>query len=389
MKKKILAIGLAAVMIATIFGVTFPMTVGDSTEGGTRSLGGQATTLITEWYGSRVIEVDNAGNIIWQLSGLNEPFDAERLDNGNTLIAERAGNRVIEVDNAGNIVWQKTGLNGPVKAERLMDDKTLIAEWYGGRVIEVDIEGTVFWDISGLSYPSDVERLDSGNTLIANYAGNNIIEVDTIGNTVWEINVNFPLDVERLANGNTLVTELLNNRVSERDSFGNIVWQKSGLNGPLDAERLTNGNTLIAEWYTGRVIEVDSTGNIIWHKSGLSAPSDVERLEVQLIDADLDINPNTLNLKSEGRWISGYIDLPSGYDVNEIDLSTVKLNDSIPADWGNIQNGTTQMVKFDRSDVEDLIGNPNENEELVVTGKISDGTGFAGNDIIRAIEPGN
>ena len=389
MKNKILAIGITVVMIVTIFSVTFPITVGDSTNGGTRSLGGQATTLITEWYGSRVIEVDNAGNIIWQKSGLNEPFDAERLTNGNTLIAERAGGRVIEVDSAGNIVWQKTDLNGPVKAERLMDGNTLIAEWYGDRVIEVDNAGTIFWQKSGLSYPSDVERLDNGNTLIANYAGNIVIEVDIIGNTVWEINVNFPLDVERLTNGNTLVTELLNNRVSEIDSSGNIVWRKSGLNGPMDAERLANGNTLIAEWHTGRVIEVDSTGNIIWHRSGLRAPSDVERLEVQVVDANLDINPNTLNLKSEGRWITGYIDLPSGYDVNEIDLSTVKLNDSIPADWGNIQNGTTQMVKFDRSDVEDLIGMPNENEELIVTGKISDGTGFAGNDTIRAIKPGN
>ncbi len=389
MNKKIFAIMITVVMVAAIFGVTFPITVGHSTTSETRSTGGQSTTLITEWYGNRVIEVDSVGNIIWQKTGLNEPFDAERLDNGNTLIAERAGGRVIEVDSSGGIVWQKTGLNGPTEAERLIDGNTLIVEWYGGRVIEIDNAGSILWEKTGLNLPADAERLANGNTLISNYGGYIVIEVNSAGDIVWEQNVNFPIDVERLANGNTLITELLQNRVSEVDSSGSIVWQKSGLNGPMDAERLANGNTLIAEWYSGRVIEVDSAGSIIWQKSGLRAPSDVERIEAQIIDANVEIKPNTLNLKSEGRWVTGYIDFPSGYDVNDIDLSTVKLNDSIPADRGNVQNGTTQMVKFDRSDVEDLIDVPNENEDLIVTGKISDGTDFAGNDTIRAIEPGN
>jgi len=60
-------------------------------------------TLITDHLGSRVIEVDSDGTIVWQKTGLDEPFDAERLANGNTLISELGG-RVIEVDNGGNIV---------------------------------------------------------------------------------------------------------------------------------------------------------------------------------------------------------------------------------------------------------------------------------------------
>ena len=41
-------------------------------------------------------------------------------------------------------------------------------------------------------------------------------------------------------------------------------------------------------------------------------------------------------------------------DVNDIDITTIMLEDVIPAKWGDVQ-GTTLMVKFDRSEVEDYI----------------------------------
>ena len=36
------------------------------------------------------------------------------------------------------------------------------------------------------------------------------------------------------------------------------------------------------------------------------------------IEAICDINPNKLNLKSKGRWITVYLELPENYDVNDI-----------------------------------------------------------------------
>ncbi|UCF09039.1 MAG: hypothetical protein JSW28_04980 [Thermoplasmata archaeon] len=104
------------------------------------------------------------------------------------------------------------------------------------------------------------------------------------------------------------------------------------------------------------------------------------------IPATIDIDPDTLNLKSKGRWITCYIDLPEGYDVDEIDISTILLEDTIPAEWGDVQ-GTTLMVKFDRGEVEDYIGAPQDAIELWVTGKFYDGTEFKGSDTIRVICP--
>jgi len=234
----------------------------------------RGNTLITEYLGNRIIEIDNDGNIVWQKTGLGQPAEAERLENGNTLIVEEIG-RVIEVDNSGAIVWQKTGLYGPLDAERLDNGNTLIGLL--DRVIEVDNSGAIVWQKTGLDFPLDAERLDNGNTLIADANNDRVIEVDNSGAIVWQkTEIESPRDSERLENGNTLIVLL--DRVIEVDNSGAIVWQKTGLYGPLDAERLDNGNTLIVETPGNRVIEVDNSGAIVWQKTGLNNPRDAERL---------------------------------------------------------------------------------------------------------------
>lgn len=104
------------------------------------------------------------------------------------------------------------------------------------------------------------------------------------------------------------------------------------------------------------------------------------------ISATIDIDPDTLILKSKGQWITCYITLNEPYDVKDIDISTILFEDTIPAQWGDIQ-GDILMVKFDRSDVEDLL--PVGTYNLNVTGELIDGTSFEGNsDEIRVIDPG-
>ena len=105
----------------------------------------------------------------------------------------------------------------------------------------------------------------------------------------------------------------------------------------------------------------------------------------------IDIDPDTLNLKSKGKWITCYIQLPEGFNVEEIDVNTVRLEDNIPAEWGDIQDGVL-MVKFDRATVieyiRDVLGVTEGEVTLTVTGRVA-GTLFIGTDTITVIQRGH
>jgi predicted GH43/DUF377 family glycosyl hydrolase len=119
------------------------------------------------------------------------------------------------------------------------------------------------------------------------------------------------------------------------------------------------------------------------------------------IPAEVDINPETLNLKSQGKWITAHIELPEGYNVADINVSTIRLNDTIPVDpsvptaVGDYDEDTIPdlMVKSDRAAVvEYILDNvPIEGRfvtvTLAITGKLCDGTPFQGSDTIRIISP--
>ncbi len=44
-----------------------------------------------------------------------------------------------------------------------------------------------------------------------------------------------------------------------------------------------------------------------------------------LAPANVQIEPDTLNLKNNGEWITAYIEFPEVYDVNNINVSTIRL----------------------------------------------------------------
>jgi hypothetical protein len=112
-----------------------------------------------------------------------------------------------------------------------------------------------------------------------------------------------------------------------------------------------------------------------------------------VIKATVDIDPDTLNLKSKskGEWITCYIKLPEGYDVGDIDVSTIMLNEQVPAasrptgilDYDG--DGIAElMVKFSMSAVQGILGTADQ-AELTVTGELADGTPFEGTDTIRVL----
>lgn len=122
------------------------------------------------------------------------------------------------------------------------------------------------------------------------------------------------------------------------------------------------------------------TGNV--SAVGLTVP--------MAIPATIDVDPDSLNLKSKGKWIACYIKLPEGYNVSDIDVSTIMLNDTVAAELHPTEIGdydadgiTDLMVKFNRKDLIGILGVGETT--LTITGEVND-TSFEGSDTIRVTE---
>jgi len=104
-------------------------------------------------------------------------------------------------------------------------------------------------------------------------------------------------------------------------------------------------------------------------------------------DADIDIKPDTLNLKSKGKWITAYIELPEGYHATDIDVRSIRLEGEIRVEHSDMQDGVL-MVKFDRQELNYYLGETTGYVTLTVSGELTDGTTFEGSDTIRVIDKG-
>ncbi|MFQ5832457.1 MAG: hypothetical protein ACE5H4_07135 [Candidatus Thorarchaeota archaeon] len=110
------------------------------------------------------------------------------------------------------------------------------------------------------------------------------------------------------------------------------------------------------------------------------------------IEATIDLDPNTLNSKSRGRWITCYIELPGVYSVEDIETATVLLDDVIPAEQHPTEIGDHDndgiadlMLKFSRQDLIDYLNNQRGHIDLVVSGELANNIVFLGSDTIRVI----
>lgn len=125
-----------------------------------------------------------------------------------------------------------------------------------------------------------------------------------------------------------------------------------------------------------------------------------------VIAATIDINPDTFSLICKGEWVTCYIELPEGYDVSDIDICSIRLNDTfpvsllvvppvpVPTEIGDYdEDGTPDlMVKFNMTELTSYIrlqGIKYGNVTLKITGNLTDGTQFEGEDTVKVLLPGD
>nr|MDO8117885.1 aryl-sulfate sulfotransferase [Candidatus Sigynarchaeota archaeon] len=172
--------------------------------------------LITDTMNDRVVEIDDAGNVVWKWlvwdyfqkkdarEGRSHVNDADRLPNGNTLVSLRNLDTVVEINPGGDIIWSfgRLGMFGnlsePHNPDRLEDGTTMICDSKNGRLVRVSFNGTVVWEYHGpegssLGWVRDADVLPGGNVLVADGADESkpgtmsrILEIHaSTGDVVW------------------------------------------------------------------------------------------------------------------------------------------------------------------------------------------------------------
>ena len=172
------------------------------------------------------------------------------------------------------------------------------------------------------------------------------------------------------------VTDATSGVASSSVTLDGIVVSKGDI---IDLRNLSIGGHVI------RVIARDNAGN--------GAESSTTFI-VKPLQAFVEFEPHTLNINSSGRWIQAEIEI-SGYSAKLIDVSSIRLNGTIPVevksneieedgkDDVSYDDDLKLKVKFNRTQVQNTVSLGNVT--LYISGKVN-GAAFTGNSTIRVIK---
>jgi hypothetical protein len=228
-----------------------------------RTLGNTSVLLLD---GGTLIDLDASNRPRWEINGLQQPLDIQRLPGDRVLVAEHAGNRVTERNSKGEVVheWK---VPGPLVAQRLANGNTFIATREG--LLEIDPAGkeVYTWYPRGGELIMRARKLANGETVLVTSLGVAFyirlapdrreikrfgVEIHTSGGRI---------DV--LPNGHVLIPEMNNDRVVERDENGKIV-REIVFQKPIVAGYLPNGHLLLTSMTSNRAVELDRAGREVW-----------------------------------------------------------------------------------------------------------------------------
>lgn len=262
----------------------------------------------------RIIEVNQEGNVVWEVIGLGTPHEVEEIPSGHLLVADTNYDRVIEIDYPNtNIIWSWepkkinwTEVNPDWGADHYYNNPTvydfthvndvdfrqystwdacLISLRNFDLVVEVNYtaeilgpennpDNIVWWygdfrNASMVSKQHNPDYLSNGNIIIADSLGDRIVEINrTTKQIVWQYDegLRWPRDADELSEDRLLITDCFNNRIIEINKTSKeILWQyRKNVLIPYESDMLDNGNILISGEYAGVVLEVNREGKIVW-----------------------------------------------------------------------------------------------------------------------------
>jgi cell wall-associated NlpC family hydrolase len=229
-----------------------------------------------------------------------------------------------------------------------------------------------------------------------------VIEMKIVGGSPIDLIVTDP-DGEVLTKeiGDTFSMEYMEYDIDGDGKLNDIIASGERKIGDYQIQVVPEPGALPTDTYSLEVIANGETFVLAENVSVANIPSapyiirSTETEIIPIIPATVDFDPNTLNLKSKGNWVSVYIELPIGHDYNisMINVTTVMLNNQIYAEAklfaiGDYDNDGILdiMVKFNRKAIQ-AIFEVGEQVKVTISGKLIDGRIFEGRDTIKVISP--
>jgi len=190
------------------------------------------------------------------------------------------------------------------------------------------------------------------------------------------------------------------------DSSGTIVYADTV--GVVDLGSGESTSVSFADWTAGPDGGITYTMTVVTLlENDINPDNDtMTKIITIVIEASIDFDPDKLNLKGKGKWVTCYIELPSDHSVEDINTSTVaitringegldpRLYREGPTEIGDYDDdgGADLMVKFDREKLIDILKSMGYGDgdvvELTVGGKLLNGKLFAGSDTVEIIDKG-
>jgi hypothetical protein len=216
----------------------------------------------------------------------------------------------------------------------------------------------------------DINPDISGNTVVWQGQDPNDTEND------WEI---FLYDGEKITQITENATDDINPKIYE--SF--VVWQ--GWDGS-DWEIFVHHRGVTAQITNNDYDDISpqvSESTIVWQGGD---GQDWEIFSAGLpVSVAIKIAPHSINMDSNGKWISCLVGLPEDMNAAEVDASSLRLQGTVaPATVKQSGNAERLLLKFDRAAVQQTLESGN-NVEVVLTGTMKDGRMFEGTDSIKAL----
>jgi hypothetical protein len=227
---------------------------------------------------NKVMVFNRYQELVWEYPAV-DPYSVEVLDNGNLLMTS-SRNLLVEVNQAKEIVWSFSSVNEIFGAVR-DGEVTIVGDCTAGEILFVDADGTIessFATVSTATGHSTMRNLtltSSDTILVAHLGDDTVREYSRGGVLMAEFAVRgSAYRGVRLDNGHTLVGHELG--ITEFDGAGVEVWDvasadipDAGLSFGTCAYRLSNGNTVMGNWFghggTGEpLFELDGDNNIVW-----------------------------------------------------------------------------------------------------------------------------